>query len=178
MKKMLFLLIFILLAGCTPQPQNQNFADLQITGSMELHYAEEFEVDYLSDGCSLVSIQEVGRYLVVPEGQDPPENIDGDITVLRQPVENIYLAATSAMCLFDGLDALGNISMSGTKAEGWYIENARAAMESGEIVYAGKYGAPDYELILSRDCGLAIESTMIDHAPEVKEKLKIWAYQF
>ncbi len=31
---------------------------------------------------------------------------------------------------------------------------------------------PDYELILSKSCDLAIESTMIHHAPEVKEQLE------
>jgi iron complex transport system substrate-binding protein len=110
--------------------------------------------------------------LVVPEGQDAPKDIDGDITVLRQPIENIYLAATSAMCLFDALDALGSVTLSGTKADGGYLENAKAALEAGEIVYAGKYSAPDYELLLARGCGLAVESTMISHAPEVKEKLE------
>lgn len=34
------------------------------------------------------------------------------------------------------------------------------------------YSAPDYELILSKNCDLAIESTMIYHKPEVKEKLE------
>ena len=45
-------------------------------------------------------------------------------------------------------------------------------MEQGEITYAGKYSAPDYETILSADCGLAIENTMIYHTPEVKEQLE------
>ena len=45
-------------------------------------------------------------------------------------------------------------------------------MEQGEIAYAGKYSAPDYETILSADCGLAIENTMIYHTPEVKEQLE------
>ena len=40
------------------------------------------------------------------------------------------------------------------------------------MIYAGKYNAPDYELILSKSCDLAIESTMIHHAPEVKEQLE------
>ena len=31
------------------------------------------------------------------------------------------------------------------------------------MIYAGKYNAPDYELILDEGCGLAIESTMIHH---------------
>ncbi|WP_368220882.1 ABC transporter substrate-binding protein, partial [Anaerotruncus rubiinfantis] len=87
-------------------------------------------------------------------------------------VQDIYLVATSAMCLFDALGALDSIRLSGTKAGDWYIENARQAMENGEILYAGKYSAPDYELILSGGCGLAVESTMVNHVPEVREKLE------
>lgn len=45
-------------------------------------------------------------------------------------------------------------------------------MENGEISYAGKYSAPDYERIVSANCGLAIENTMIYHTPEVKEQLE------
>ena len=172
-KPLLFLLILLsLLSGCASRPPAKDFSDLQIVGSMDLKYATQFSADYLADGCAVVSIVGSERFLVVPEGQKPPENIDEDIVVLHQPIENIYLAATSAMCLFDALDALDQISMSGTKAEGWYIENARAAMESGAIVYAGKYSAPDYELIMAKKCGLAIESTMILQAPDVKEKLE------
>ena len=163
----LLALILLILCGCAETPG----AATEPGGDLELHYAEQFTVSYLENGCSLITITESGRFLLVPEGAEPPR-VDSDVTVLRQPLENIYLAATSAMCLFDALDALPAISASGTKAEGWYIENARAAMERGEIIYAGKYSAPDYELLLSQNCGLAIESTMISHAPEVKEKLE------
>ena len=45
-------------------------------------------------------------------------------------------------------------------------------MEKGDILYAGKYSKPDYELILANGCKLAIESTMINHTPDVKEKLE------
>lgn len=40
------------------------------------------------------------------------------------------------------------------------------------MTYAGKYSAPDYELILDQVCDLAVESTMIYHTPEVKEQLE------
>lgn len=150
----------------------EDFNELTVTGSMDLRYAEQFSADYLSDGCSLVSIADGGSFLIVPEGQKAPRNVSEGITVLHQSAGNIYLAATSAMCLFDALDALDHITMSGTKAEGWYIPNARKAMQEGSIVYAGKYNAPDYELIMAKSCGLAIESTMINQMPEVKEKLE------
>ena len=45
-------------------------------------------------------------------------------------------------------------------------------MEQGDIIYAGKYNAPDYELILSGGCDFVIENMMIMHTPEVKEKLE------
>ena len=64
------------------------------------------------------------------------------------------------------------MALSGTQAENWYLDAALTAMEQGEIAYAGKYSAPDYEMILSADCGLAIENTMIYHTPEVKEQLE------
>lgn len=101
-----------------------------------------------------------------------PSGIPDEVAVLKQPLKNIYLAATSAMDLFCSLDGTDRITLSGTDASGWYIEEARSALEDGRMLYAGKYNAPDYERILSMSCDLAIESTMIYHSPEVKEQLE------
>ena len=88
--------------------------------------------------------------------------------------ENLKISDRASLLLpwhreLDGLDA---IRLSGTEAQGWYVEEARAAMEAGEILYAGKYSAPDYERIYAEGCDLAVESTMIYHTPEVKEQLE------
>lgn len=170
------ILAFALLAGCkgnTIDTQKKGFGNgWQIESSMELKYAKNFSVDYYNGGYSLITMADKSRYLIVPQEREIPEGIDADITVLRQPIKSIYLVATSAMCLFDDLDSLGSIRLSGTKAEDWYIPNARTKMQAGDILYAGKYSAPDYELIMTNKCSLAIESTMINHTPEVKEKLE------
>lgn len=155
-----------------PQPSKDSWDDREVIRSMELLYADQFSVDYYDDGCAMISIRDSGRFLVVPEQGTQPEGLPEDVTVLRQPVKNIYLVATSAMDLFKSLDAMDRITLSGTDAQGWYIEEARQALEDGGMFYAGKYNAPDYELILSKSCGLAIESTMISHSPEVKEQLE------
>ncbi|HWR23788.1 MAG TPA: ABC transporter substrate-binding protein [Feifaniaceae bacterium] len=144
----------------------------RIERGMALQYATQFSVDYYEGGYKLICLSDGSRFLTVPEGAESPKGLGADITVLRQPIKDIYLVATSAMCLFDALNSLNAISLSGTKAEDWYSVNARAAMEQGSILYAGKYSEPDYELILSSGCSLAVESTMISHAPEVKEKLE------
>lgn len=146
--------------------------ELTYSHSMELTLAERFSVDYYEGGYALVTILEGGRYLVVPEGMEAPEELDEDIIVLRQPIENIYLVASAVMDMFVSLDALDTIRFTGLKPEAWYIEEAKAAMESGDILYAGKYSAPDYEQIIAENCGLAIENTMIYHSPEVKEQLE------
>ena len=140
--------------------------------SMELEYATQFAVDYYQDDYAVITIAQEGSYLVVPEEKEVPEGLDKEIKVLQQPLDHIYLVATSSMDLFRAIDGIGNITLSGTDANGWYIEEAKEAMENGNIQYAGKYSAPDYELILANGCDLAIESTMIYHSPDVREKLE------
>ena len=154
------------------EPQEGLGNGWQSERTMELEYAHEFQVDYYRSGYKLVSLADGSRFLVIPEGGELPEGIAEDIVPLYQPIENIYLAATAAMCLFDGLDRVDAIRLSGTKQEGWYIESARQAMDAGQILYAGKYSEPDYERILEEHCSLAVESTMIGHASDVKGKLE------
>lgn len=144
----------------------------QRTATLPLTYAQQFQVDFYPDDYALLSLADGSRFLVVPPEAEVPAALDPTIVVLQQPLDNIYLVATSAMCLFDALDALDHIALSGTKANDWYIPHARAAMERGAIRYAGKYSTPDYELILAENTALAIESTMINHTPEVQDKLE------
>jgi len=169
----LFCLIFAL-TGCsgTEHIQSADWNTLKPERSLELEYADQFSVDYYKNGYALIEIADGNRFLLVPENAHPPSGLNPDITVLKQPLENIYLAATSAMDFFRVLDALDCIRLSGTDASGWYISEAKAAMEDGSILFAGKYSAPDYELIFSENCNLAVESTMIYHTPEVKEQLE------
>lgn len=150
----------------------QELAGMKYDHSLELQYADQFAVDYYEGGYALITIAGGERFLLVPEDKEAPEGLDADISVIQKPVQNIYLVATSAMDLFCALDGLDSISLSGTNADGWYIDKAKKAMEDGDIAFAGKYSAPDYELILSKNCDLAIESTMIYHQPEVQEKLE------
>lgn len=177
MKKFLSLLLSVALvlsvAGCgQPEVQEGLGNGWEPTHSMDVQFAHEFSVDYYEGGYKLITLGDGSRYLTIPEGAAVPKGIAKDIVPLQQPVQNIYLAATAAMCLFDSLDRLDAIRLSGTQADGWYIENARSAMERGDILYAGKYSEPDYERILGEGCCLAIESTMIGHASEVKDKLE------
>jgi iron complex transport system substrate-binding protein len=107
----------------------------------------------------------------VPAGKSKPDGLATDIAIIQQPLSDVYLVASDTMCLFDALDALGSITVSGISHNNWYIPAAVEAMESGAMVYGGKYNTPDYELLLGKGVKLAIESTMINHTPSVREKL-------
>ena len=161
-------------AASPEQPEPEECAlswDALAWGSpMELDYAQQFAVDY-AQGYTRLTI-DGSVYLLVPQDAGIPAGLPEEVTVLRSPVQNIYMQATAAMDSFVQLDALDAVTLSGTKADGWYIPEARRAMEEGRLTYAGKYSAPDYELIVSQNCGLALESTMILHNPEVKEQLE------
>ena len=159
----------------TTQVENFHNPDLgngwKVTDSLDLEYATCFSVDYYEGGYKLLCLSDGARYLTVPEGATVPEGIADDITVIQQPLGDVYLVASDTMCLFDALDALDRITVSGISKENWYIPAAQAAMDSGAMAYGGKYSAPDYELLLGKGVRLAIESTMINHTPEVREKL-------
>lgn len=158
-------------------------AELSIEKSMDLLYAENFTVDYYEGGYTLLTTtMDSNQFFIVPEGKETPQNIDEliedaaakgrKLVVLKRPVKDIYLVTSSVMDMFRELDALSTITFSGQKESGWYIEEAREAMEKGDILYAGKYDKPDYEMIVSSHCSLAIENMMISHTPEVIEKLE------
>ena len=166
------LVLALLLTGCTGANTEQTQSDWVPERSMPLQFATQFQVDYYSGGYKLISLADGSKFLVVPEGCEVPASAPKDAVPLYQPIENIYLAATSAMCLFDALNRLDAITLSGSRAESWYIDNARKAMEDGKILYAGKYSEPEYEMLLSHSCPLAVESMMIGHASDVKQKLE------
>lgn len=153
--------------------QEEEASGLVYQGSMERKFAENFTVDYYEGGYTVLTTTLDGRrFLLVPEGVPVPGGIEEDMVVLQQPVQDIYLVASAVMDMFSELGGLDAISFSGQKEENWYIEAAREAMADGRIRYAGKYNKPDYEMIVSQGCSLAVENRMILHAPEVVENLE------
>ena len=155
----------------TDRPEGPAWSSLSEIGRTPVRCATEFSITQLTDGYELITVPATGKLLLVPEGMGKPVGLPDDVIVLYRPVDRIYLAATSAMDFFRALDGVASVRFSGTKADGWAIDEAKDAMERGEMLFAGKYNAPDYELLLKERCDLALESTMIYHSPAISEKL-------
>ena len=123
---------------------------IEFTDTVERKYAQMFSIALSDDGYAFIHIEGSGDHLVN----------------LCKPIENIYLVSSSAMDIFATLDEdLSDLAFTGLDKKDCKVEAAVNAMDKGTLKYAGKYSAPDYELMLSEGCDLAIESTMILHAP-------------
>ena len=116
----------LVLAGCTAAPTVPADTDeLVFDHAYPLDYATQFSADCYADGSTLLTIPDAqAKFLLRPEGAATLRTVPADVTVLQQPVQNIYLVSTSAMDLFLHLDALDSIALSGTRAEGWYLDEA------------------------------------------------------
>lgn len=157
-------------AGLTETEEALQRAGLKKTGELIPAYAEGFRVSAYG-GYRYITIRNFGEYLLIPEEGGIPAGLPDGVTLLQRPLDRVYLVSTSAMDLIIKCGALDRIRLSGTKESDWYVPEAAKEMEKGDLLYAGKYRAPDYERILEEGCDLAIENTMICHAPAVQEKL-------
>lgn len=135
-------------------------------------WADQFKIEKCGE-YTLITIVDSGRFLLVSGEMEIPGNLPEDVAVLRKPLQNVYLSSSSVFDLISHADAMDRIRFSGTKADSLYIPEVVKAMEEGKMIYAGKYSAPDYELLVSGECPLAIENTMIWHNPQVKEKMEM-----
>ncbi len=168
----LLLLGLLWVAGCgNPSPTAADF-QWQPVSRMPLTYAEQFTVEYDANGYALLTIGDAGRYLLIPEDEPEPEGIPEDMVVLHPPLKNLYLAATSTLDFLVQLDALGQVGATSLAPENCTLPEVRKALQREEILYAGKYNAPDFEQLLTHSTTLAVENTMIYHCPEIKEKLE------
>ena len=166
-----------LLFGCSSKQGTETatgpaWSALVVQRQVPLSFATQFSLTEYDQGYTLLDIPTSGRFLIVPEGAEVPQELDEDVAPLYAPLDRIYLTATSSMDYFRALDGIGRVRLSGTDVNGWYIQEAREALQNGSMLFAGKYSAPDYELIFAEKCDLAIESTMIYHSPELKEQLE------
>ena len=104
------------LTGCGSKAQPANTEGLVFSHHYKLDYAQQFTADCYEGGYTMLTIAESDtRFLVVPEDAAEVDSLPADVTVLRQPVENIYLVSTSVMDLLLHLDALDSVAFSGDR---------------------------------------------------------------
>lgn len=140
-------------------------------GIMEMDYAKGFSVELFRGGYRMITAGDPAvKYLAVPEGMSVPGELDETVTVLQMPIDNVYIDSTGMVSLMNAIGALDCVKLVATDADGWYIDEIKAAVEDGRIGFSGDYKEPDYEMMVERGIQLHINNTMIDSVPEVNEK--------
>ncbi|HBB58993.1 MAG TPA: hypothetical protein DCZ52_01795 [Lachnospiraceae bacterium] len=147
------------------------YESLKKKGKMSLKYAKQFSADEYEDGIYKVKAGDE-EYLIVPKETAVPSNVPEEVTVIRTPVENAYMASTSSMDFFRELGILDKVGFAGAEADKWTDSQVSSMVKAGKIKYVGKYDAPEYESLITGKADLAVENTMIYHSPDTKEKLE------
>ncbi len=145
---------------------------LKYESSMELDFASRFAVDHFEGGYALISMSGEGEFLLIPEGKEDVKDFEPEAKRIFLPLSKMYVVGTGSMDFFNACGTLDKVKFSSLDAKDWYLDNVRSRVESKDIIYAGKYSAPDYELLVDGGCDLVIENTMIYHSPAIREQLE------
>ena len=115
---------------------------------LPVYYSDSFRVEYLDNGCKLVTDGEGMRILLVPRGKDVPKGVKAD-KVVNFPVKNVMAASTTQVGPMIKLGVLSSLKAVTTPAEEWNTHAVKKAMEQGLVKYVGGsgMGQPDYEKI-------------------------------
>ncbi len=100
-------------------------------------------------GYTLVSDGIGRKFILVPRGQKPPENI-ADATVVYTPVKRVVAFSTCDVSFLIGFGILQEVLVGVTQEKGkWTNESIRQAMDEGKIVFVGDASRINYELLKS-----------------------------
>ena len=154
-----------------PEGVAPTYKGMKLKEKIRPDYATGFTIDEYENNIYRINVGN-DKYLLVPKMTELPTNIPKDVTVIRTPVSNAYIASTSSMDFFTQIEGLENVAFAGAEASKWTDSKVSSLVERDTIHYVGKYDAPDYESLITGKADVAVENTMIYHSPETKEKLE------
>ncbi len=156
----------------TEEIENWIAKNLEDETEVELQYATGFRIRQYAKDIAVVVIKEQDYYLLADEDEKLVSDLPDGMTWINRNPNQIYVVGTGSMDFFVAADALNQVKYSSMKEADCYLNEVKSKLIDGTITYAGKYSAPDYELLRSSGCDLIVENTMIHHSPAVLEKLR------
>ena len=112
--------------------------------SFHIRYATHFRIEYLENGCKLVTDGIGRKLLLTPRGQIPPEGYKQD-QVIEIPVRKVVAKWTTIPPLLKVLGVIDSIVGVTIREKEWHIDEIKKGMEKGRIRYLGGSRETDYE---------------------------------
>lgn len=125
-------------------------------------------------------LNNVVKYLIVPENAEIPAGLDKEVIVVRQPADHVYAGSNKTISLMEELGQLDKVTTVGVKKNKCKNETIKEKMAEKEVIYAGTSGKLNYKKLVKNKCNLALLSSSV--LPEKRSgkkaaKKKMTAYR-
>lgn len=116
--------------------------------ALPIHFSQSFRIEYVDDGCKLITDGENIRLLLVPYGKEVPKGYKED-KVIRTPLKNVMCASSTQVGPLIKLGVLDSLKAVTTPGDKWITNEVKDAFKQGAVKYVGgdNMGQPDYELV-------------------------------
>ena len=115
-------------------------------------------------------LNNVVKYLIVPENAEIPAGLDKEVIVVRQPADHVYAGSNKTISLMEELGQLEKVTTVGVKKNKCKNETIKEKMAEKEVIYAGTSGKLNYKKLVKNKCNLALLSSSV--LPEKRSSKK------
>lgn len=115
-------------------------------------------------------LNNVVKYLIVPENAEIPAGLDKEVIVVRQPADHVYAGSNKTISLMEELGQLDKVTTVGVKKNKCKNETIKEKMTEKEVIYAGTSGKLNYKKLVKNKCNLALLSSSV--LPEKRSSKK------
>ena len=106
-------------------------------------------------------LNNIVKYLIVPEGVEIPVGLDKETIVIQQPTDKTYVASDVILDKLERLGALNQVKAVASEEKDCTNEIIKNALKDKSVDSIGKYDEPDYKKLIKDECNLTVMDTEI-----------------
>ena len=106
-------------------------------------------------------LNNIVKYLIVPDGVEIPVGLDKETIVIQQPTDNTYVASDVILDKLEQLGALNQVKAVASEEKDCTNEIIKNALKDKSVDSIGKYDEPDYKKLIKDECNLTVMDTEI-----------------
>ena len=106
-------------------------------------------------------LNNIVKYLIVPEGVEIPVGLDKETIVIQQPTDKTYVASDVILDKLEQLGALKQVKAVASEEKDCTNEIIKNALKDKSVDSIGKYDEPDYKKLIKDECNLTVMDTEI-----------------